>query len=440
MVAPLAAEATRASRVRYRVLAAACGLAFVTYVQRLGFGMGLPEIKRDLGLSDEQMGYLASAFLVAYGGFQVPGGFLGDRLGGRNVLACFVLGWSLLTGAVALTVFLPADVLWRFSVLLVLRVLYGLFQGGGFPVLSRVVAEWTPVARRASALGTVWMFSRLGGACVPFLFLGLMRAFRTWTVPFWIMAGLGLAWCVAVWPWLRNRPEEMAEVNAEERALIASGRGAAADSAGPFPWRRALGSVNIWALCLMYGGVGFAGNFFTNLLVLYLRDHRHLNEDEGAWVAGLVLACGLVACLVGGLLSDLFIRLSGSRRWGRRLSGGLGLAFAGLTMLASLWVRDVWLLGFLFGVAFFCNDLNMAPAWAACADVGGRYTGTISGAMNMVGNLGGAAGMALTGVLLSRQQADLLFIIYACSYALGALCWLAVDATKPLARATEPGS
>ena len=72
---------TPASRVRYRVLTFACALAVVTYIQRIGFSVGAPEIKSSLGLDDAQVGYLMSAFLVAYGCFQVPGGLLGDRLG-----------------------------------------------------------------------------------------------------------------------------------------------------------------------------------------------------------------------------------------------------------------------------------------------------------------------------------------------------------------------
>src|SRR5262245_16978818 len=89
----------RPSRVRYQVLAVACSLAVLTYIHRLFFVAGNPYLKSDLHLNDEQMGYLAAAFLVAYGIFQVPGGLLGDRLGGRHLLTILVLGWSLLTGA-----------------------------------------------------------------------------------------------------------------------------------------------------------------------------------------------------------------------------------------------------------------------------------------------------------------------------------------------------
>ena len=67
--------------VRYQVLAVACSLAVLTYVQRQGFIAATPYIKKDLGLHDDQMGYLLAVWLVAYGIFQVPGGFIGDRIG-----------------------------------------------------------------------------------------------------------------------------------------------------------------------------------------------------------------------------------------------------------------------------------------------------------------------------------------------------------------------
>src|SRR5437660_382361 len=122
----------RPTWVRYQVLAAGCLLAVLTYIQRLGFSRALPEIKRDIGLNDEHIGYLTAAFLIAYGGFQVFGGLAGDRLGARHLLTILVLGWSLLTGAVALTTSLPAVLALQFGFLLVVRFLFGMLQAGGF--------------------------------------------------------------------------------------------------------------------------------------------------------------------------------------------------------------------------------------------------------------------------------------------------------------------
>ncbi len=183
----------------------------------------------------------------------------------------------------------------------------------------------------------------------------------------------------------------------------------------------------------MYGFVGFAGNFITHFLNVYLRDHRHLPDDTTAWLAGLPLAAGVVSCLSGGILSDWLIRRTGSRKWGRRLVGGAALLLAGVATLTAMWSVEVWQIALAFSAWFFFNDATMGPAWAACADVGERYAGTLSGAMNMTGAFMGAAGMTLAGWWLDLGQYHLMFIVFACSYALAALCWLAVDATKPLA-------
>jgi MFS family permease len=148
----------------------------------------------------------------------------------------------------------------------------------------------------------------------------------------------------------------------------------------------------------------------------------------------LPLALGIVSCAAGGFLSDWIIQRWGNRKWGRRFNGGVGLILAGLAILAVPWAEPTWLLALLLSISFFCNDLNMGPAWAACADVGGRYAGTISGAMNMTGQLFGAVGMAFAGIMLHRGHVEMMFIVFTSCYGLAALCWLAVDVTKPLSK------
>jgi sugar phosphate permease len=427
------------THVRYQVLAVTCVLAVLTYINRLGFGVAAPKI----GLTDPEMGYLSSAFLIAYGLFQVPGGLLGDKLGGRHVLTGLVLAWSLLSGITAMAALLPDRVAFlflgfpvtiAFLFLMAVRFLFGVFQAAQFPCLARVMADWMPLGERARAQGILWMFSRLGGALVPFLFGGLLVLFGTWTTPFVVMGGMGLLWCALFWPWFRNRPEDMRSVDAGERALIAAGRKAVAPAGrNPIPWRKLLGSVNVWALCSVYGFIGFAGNFFTSLMLpTYLDRHRNLTDPAYSILLSLPLAFGIVACVLGGFLSDWIIRRWHSRKWGRRLVGAVGLVVGALCMLCVPFVDEIWLLALLLATAFFCNDLSMGPAWAACADVGESYAGTVSGAMNMLGSVLGAAGSIFAGYFFERHQTTLVFVVYAGSYLLAALSWLAVNVERPL--------
>jgi len=316
---------------------------------------------------------------------------------------------------------------------MVLRFLFGAFQAGTFPAISRTMADWMPTTERGKAQGAIWMSSRMGGALAPLLLVWLFALVGDWKPPVVIISCLGLAWCALFWPWFRNRPEHMAPVNASERKLIPAGR---ADSTThghrSVPWAKMMRSRSVWALFLMYGFLGFSGNFYLTLLPTYLKNHRHLGTTLTGWLTSLPFAFGVVACLAGGSLSDAIIRRWG-KGWGRRLVGMTGLAAAGLAILAVPRVDDTRALGFLLVVAFFGNDLAMAPAWAAAADIGERYTGVLSGAMNMAASFMAAVEAAWLGRLLHADNLVLPFVLLACSYALGTLAWFGVDVRKTLA-------
>jgi sugar phosphate permease len=429
------------TRVRHLVLAAACTLAVLTYLQRQAFVTGMSYIRTDLQLDDRQIGFLLAAWLVAYGAFQLPGGLLGDRLGARHLLPLLVAGWSLTLAAVATLALVPQQGWLPFALLFALRSLFGLFQAGGFPGLARVVADWVPTRRRGYAQGLIWTFSRLGGFAAPLLFgLWLFPALGGWALPLVILAVPGLLWCAAFWPWFRNRPDEMPHVNEAERRLIAADRPAALPPRTGVPWRLFLRSRNVWALCLMYGFVGFSGNFITSWLPSYLKGRRNLSDPAMAWLSALPLAFGIVSCVLGGTLSDWLIRRTGSRNAGRRLVGGLSLVLAAPLILSPIWIgkEDVGLLALAFCLAFFFNDAIMGPAWASCADIGDRHAGALSGAMNMTGQLFAAFAMGFAGVLFKQDLDYLVFIAFACSYALAAFCWLLVDVTRPLEPVAVP--
>ena len=423
------------TRVRYQVLAAACSLAVITYIHRVGFGTAAAELKAPLGLSDTQISWLMFAFMVGYGLFEMPWGFLGDRVGVRNILGAIILGGSLTTAGLALVGLLPSGPVLVFAALLVLRFLFGAIQAGTFPVISRVMADWMPTTERGSAQGTVWMSSRLGGFIAPPLIVWLFGVIGDWKSALVVVASPGLLWCLAFWPWFRNQPEDMPQVNKQERKLIEAGLGArAAHGHGPVPWAKMARSPSVWALCGMYGFLGFSGNFYLTLLPTYLKNHRNLDSSTMSWLSGLPFAFGVLACFAGGWFSDAVIRRWG-KRWGRRIVGGTGLMLAALAIVSVPWVDHVVLLGFLLILTFVGNDLAMAPAWASAADIGERYTGVLSGAMNMMASFMAAIQALVIGHLFEMNNLVAPFIILAASYALGTLCWIGVDVRKTLAEA-----
>src|SRR5574340_310101 len=82
-----------ATRVRYAVLAVVCSLSVITYLDRVCISGSAPFITAELGLTPSQMGFVFSAFTLAYALFEVPSGWLGDMIGPRKVMTRIVIWW-----------------------------------------------------------------------------------------------------------------------------------------------------------------------------------------------------------------------------------------------------------------------------------------------------------------------------------------------------------
>ena len=99
MMARMTDPLNRPTRARYSVIIFAISLAVITYIHRVCIAKAAPEIQADLGLTKVQMGFVFSAFILAYSMFEIPGGWLSDHLGPRRVLSSAVLLWSFFTVA-----------------------------------------------------------------------------------------------------------------------------------------------------------------------------------------------------------------------------------------------------------------------------------------------------------------------------------------------------
>src|SRR5258708_2321425 len=86
--------------MRYRILAFLWLIPMVSYIQRAAISGPLPEIGRDLGLTDpiRELGFVQSAWYLCYALFQLPSGWLADRIGGSRGLMLFAVLASLATG------------------------------------------------------------------------------------------------------------------------------------------------------------------------------------------------------------------------------------------------------------------------------------------------------------------------------------------------------
>ena len=87
----------RPSAVRWRVLALLVLASFISYVLRYNVSTAGPEMMTDLGLTEQQLGYILAAFTAGYTIFQFPGGVFGVKVGPRRAMAMIMVLWGLLT-------------------------------------------------------------------------------------------------------------------------------------------------------------------------------------------------------------------------------------------------------------------------------------------------------------------------------------------------------
>ncbi len=447
------------TRVRFGVLGFACGLSLLTYLDRVCIMRAKEDIQGELHFNDHQMGLIFSAFILGYALFEMPGGWMGDLWGSRRVLTRIVLCWSAFTALTGTVVAFTWDsgrqlgfgdwavplVLNGFVLMLLVRFLFGVGEAGAYPNLTRVTRDWFPFHERGLAQGSIWMSARLGGALAP-LAIGLLTGLLGWRGAFWVLGLLGCAWAALFVRWFRDRPEDMPACNDAERALV-RGDNAPQPVAGEghaWPGFRLLASsLSLWAMCVASASVCFGWYFYPTWQPKYLKDVHGFNYDS-RWsevLTGLPFLCGAVGSLIGGGLSDRLVRATGSKRWGRSLVGCAGFVGAGTCVFATGLATSAWQAVALLCLAFLVNDLAIPVIWAASADVGGRYAGTVAGAMNMAGGVGAILSPALIPYVLqddpTPERWRLIFFGLAGSWFLGAVAWVFIDASKPLSPKEE---
>jgi MFS transporter, ACS family, glucarate transporter len=418
------------SLVRYRVLAFTVALAGITYLDRVCIAQTAQDVMRDLSLSNRQMGFVFSAFTIAYALFEIPTGAWGDRIGARRLLTRIVIWWSSFTIATAAA--------FNFASLLAIRFLFGAGEAGAFPNVSRALSRWFPVTERGTAQGIFFAGAHLGGGLTPLLVLALLHML-SWRMVFVVFGAIGFVWAAAWFVWFRDDPALHSEVSASELALIRSGRQPeVAHNLDVATLRRIMTDRNMIALSLMYFTQAYGFYFNITWLPTYLNQARGFSSIHLGVLAGLPLLLSAAADLVGGVVTDRAVRAFGLRI-GRCGIGALSLLVAGTALFAGTTVPDPLLSALLIAVAGAADSFLLGAAWGACLDIAGPHAGLVTGVMNTAGQLGAFLSPIVLAYLLkdpSRPEDWVLPLFIAGGlYVAGAVCWLVIDPAKPIVTA-----
>jgi sugar phosphate permease len=410
----------RQSRGRWYVLLLISVMYLITYLDRVNISTAAPEISKEFGFDKITMGFIFSAFVWSYALFQVPGGWMSDRFGARNVLTAIVGYWSIMTAATAAAFSAGSFIAVRF--------LFGVGEAGAFPGATRAMQLWYPQSERGFVQGITHSASRLGAAISPPLVV-LIMTWLGWRSVFFVCGAVGVIW--AVW-WqvsYRNLPEEHGLVNTVElehiRGLDASGavKPPQINKQVNVPWRTLLRSPNMWATMCAYFTYVYCLWIFLSWLPSYLVEFRHFTLLKVGLLASLPLWAGVVGDTVGGLATDWILKKTGNARLARRSVAITGLLGCAVFIVPAALTENAYTAVYCLTASMFFLECTIGPSWAVPMDTGGKYSGTVSGMMNMAGNFGGALSPIVFGFLAQGGNWQAPFIVAAALLVAGSAVW-----------------
>ncbi|MDV6032887.1 MAG: MFS transporter [Phycisphaera sp. RhM] len=373
--------------IRLFLILGAFLVSVLMWVDRACISAAKDDMASDLGFSDQQMGWVMAAFSLGYALFQVPSGKLADRFGPRVVMTVVCLCWSLFT---ALT-----GVVRGIYAMIGLRFLFGLGEAGGYPTLARAFTNWLPMNERGITNSISFSGGRLGAALAMPGVVWLIGALGGWQQTFWFFGAVGIGFAVVWFALFRDRPEDHFAVSPAERDHIIEARrprksgseavNAVADV--PITFGNMLQSPNMLMLMVQYVAHNFTFFFTVTWFFPYLKESYQLTSEQAGWYAMSPLLCGVLGNWLAGFTVD---RLYSQGRWqlSRRLPAAVGFLLAAIGMSLCVNMTTPFWAVVCMCIAIFGSDMILSPSWSTCMDIGGASAGAVSGAMNMVGNLG----------------------------------------------------
>ena len=435
-------HAERRSYVRFYLAILLFVLSGVAFLDRTNLSIAGLQISHDFGLGNQRLGWIFSAFLIGYAGFQLPAGWLATRFGPRRVLTLGVVWWGVTT---ALTAFIPPGIVHAVALLIAIRFALGAGEAVIYPAANQFVARWVPLEERGMINGLIFAGVGAGSGLTPPLLTWLILN-HGWRAAFWFSALLGLAAGAAWWVSARDTPEEHPRVSTSELAIIhkgiASGPAASNEShpdtrinGGATPavsWRAIFRSRDLAALMAGYFSFGYIAWIFFSWFFLYMAQVRGFDLKTSALYTMLPFISMTVCCLAGGIVSDQLTRRYGLWMGRSGLAAGALLLTAVFLVLGSQ-VQSPQLAGIILAGGAGALYLSQSSFWSVSVDIAGQSSGIFSSMVNMGGQIGGAVTASLTPWIATRYGWTTSFGISAALAVVGALCWMTVHPERPLA-------
>ncbi len=411
-------------------------MSAIAYLDRVNISIAGNAIQEEYGFTNVQLGWVFSAFVVGYALFQAPGGRLADRFGPRWVITGGVIWWGVFT---TLTALVPSNIGFALWALMTVRFLLGLGEAVVYPSSNRLVANWIPSNERGIANGLIFAGVGFGAGVTPPIITFVLVNYG-WRWSFFTCAILGTLAGVVWYILARDDPKEHPSVSDEERKLIEAGLPQAPktlESHMTLPWRTIFSSKDVLAVAASYFTYGYVAYIFFTWFFIYLSRVRGLDLKSSSFYSMLPFLAMASCSPLGGWIADKLTRKHG-RRVGRCGISVVGIGLSGIFIALATQVESAQVASLVLAGGAGALYLSQSSFWAVTADIAGPSAGSVSGLMNMGGQIGGAVTATLTPFIADQLGWTASFLVAAGLCGLGSVAWLVVNPDAQLVASRRP--
>jgi ACS family D-galactonate transporter-like MFS transporter len=347
--------------------------ACINYIDRGSLSVAAPDLARSMDLSPGQIGFLLSAFFWSYTAFQIPSGWLTDRLPVLWIFGAGYLLWSAATLASGLANTMTA--------LVCCRLVLGIGESVAFPAYSKIIATGFPSGRRGLPNALLDAGTKLGPAAGTFVG-GLLVADYGWRVMFVVLGVASLVW-LAPWSiWApRSAVVRVESVDSPSMLEIAC---------LPAAWGTFLGSFSYT----------YSYYFLLTWLPSYLVNERHVSLKTMGVLGAIPFLWSALSAVVCGWASDAWIQRGASPTRVRKTFVASGLLLSTIMVPAAM-VSNLTLCITLLSIAYVAFGMYASNHWAITQTLAGpAAAGKWSGMQNTVGQLSGVIAPVVSGYIV----------------------------------------
>lgn len=358
----------------------------INYLDRSALSVAAPFIQEDLKLTPGQMGIIFSSFSIGYAIFNFVGGVASDKFGAKITLFVAMIVWSLFSGAIVLVV--------GFVSLFIVRILFGMGEGPLSATINKMVNNWYPPSKRATAVGLANSGTPLGGA-ISGPIVGYIALHLGWRVSFVAIMVIGLIWAISWWFFAKEKPDYIEETKIDEKADIAP--------VTTFKLGYYLKNPTVLFTAFAFFAYNYILFFFLTWFPSYLVDARNLSIENMSLITVIPWVLGFLGLAMSGIVSDFVYKHTVQKGvlFSRKVVlvvclflsavcigiSGIVTTTAGAVTLVALSVLFLYLTGAIY--------------WAIVQDVvDSNNVGSVGGFMHLLANIAGIVGPTITGYII----------------------------------------